>query len=287
MDDHSRRDGSAGSSARNGAEAAAHNAAHQTERVMRTPAARGAARAGFVFVGLLHVLIAWLALRVATGGSGNRADQSGAVQQIASAPGGPVLLWAGAVCCAALAVWMVMTAVAAWRRAGKATKALGPGGTALAYFAMTWLFISFALGNQKNSGQQSQQTTANLLSAPGGPVLVFVAGLVVLGVGVYFGFRGVTRGFLGKDAQPNESAPGWVKVVGSVGYTAKGIAVAVVGVLVLVAAVRHDPSQQSGLDGALKSLAGQPFGTWILAIVALGLACYGVYNAARARYGRF
>jgi hypothetical protein len=283
VDDHSRGGGGADNSAQRGAKDAAHHA----ERAASSPAARTVARAGFAFVGLLHILIAWLALQVALGGSSKSADQSSAVQQIASAPGGPVLLWAAVVCCAALAVWMVIDAVAKWRREGKPTKALGPGGTALAYFALTWLFVSFALGNQKNSSQQSQQTTANVLSIPFGPVVLFIAGLVVLGIGVYFGFRGVTRGFLGKDAQPTESAPDWVKVVGSVGYTAKGIAVAVVGILILVAAVHHDPKQQSGLDGALKSLASQPFGTWILAAVALGLACYGVYSAARAKYGNF
>jgi NADH:ubiquinone oxidoreductase subunit 6 (subunit J) len=283
VNDHPRSGGGTRGPAQDGA----RNAAHHAERAAQSPWARGVARAGFVFVGVLHVLIAWLALQVALGGSGNQADQSSAVQQIASAPGGPVLLWAGVLCCAALAVWMVIDAVAKWRREGKPTKAAGPGGTALAYFALTWLFVSFAIGNQKSSSQQSQQTTANVLSIPFGPVVLFIAGLVVLGIGVYFGFRGVTRGFLGKDAQPNEAAPDWVKVVGSVGYTAKGVAVAVLGILILVAAVRHDPSQQSGLDGALKGLAGQPFGTWILAVVALGLACYGVYSAARAKYGVF
>lgn len=283
MDGHSRGGGGAGNSAERGAKDAAHHA----ERAASSPAARTVARAGFAFVGLLHILIAWLALQVALGGSGKNADQSSAVGQIASAPGGPVLLWAGVICCAALAVWMVIDAVAKWRREGKATKALGPGGTAIAYFGLTWLFVSFALGNQKNSSQQSQQTTANVLSIPFGPVVLFIAGLVVLGIGVYFGFRGVTRGFLGKDAQPTEAAPDWVKVVGSVGYTAKGVAVAVVGILILVAAVHNDPKQQSGLDGALKSLASQPFGGWILGAVALGLACYGVYSAARAKYGNF
>jgi hypothetical protein len=51
--------------------------------------------------------------------------------------------------------------------------------------------------------------------------------------------------------------------------------------------MRRDPNEQSGLDGALKSLAGQPYGGWILGAVALGLACYGVYSAARAKYANF
>lgn len=282
MDDHSRAVGSDRNSAKDGA----RDAAHHAQRAASSPAARTVARAGFVFVGLLHVLVAWLALQVAIGSS-NNADQSSAIQQVAGAPGGAVLLWVGVICCAALAIWMIIDAVAKWRRAGKATQALGPGGTALAYFALTWLFISFAVGDQKDSSQQSRQTTANVLSIPFGPVVLFIAGLVVLGVGVYFGFRGVTRSFLGKDAQPKDSAPDWVKVVGSIGYTAKGVAVAVLGILILVAAVRQDAKEQSGLDGALKGLAAQPFGTWLLGAVALGLACYGVYSAARAKYGAF
>lgn len=283
MDNHRQAGGRARDKVSDGAGAAARGA----ERATRSPAARTVARAGFVFVGLLHVLIAWLAAQVAFGGSSNRADQSGAVEQIASAPGGPVLLWAGVLCCGALAVWMAFDAVGRWRRHRKPTKALGPAGTALAYFSLTGLFISFAVGNQKSSSQQSQQTTATLLSAPFGVVIVFIVGLVVIGVGVYFAFRGFTRGFLGKEAQPPKSAPTWVRVVGSVGYVAKGVGVGVVGILVLVAAVSHDPSQQSGLDGALKALAAQPFGSWILGLVALGLACYGAYCGARARYGSF
>jgi hypothetical protein len=264
----------------------ARNAEREAEKVTRSPLAKGVARAGFVFVGLLHVLIAWLAAQIALG-QNSQADQTGAVEQIASAPGGPVILWGGTLCCLALAVWMVLEWIAEWRRHGSPLKGIGPLGTGIAYLALAALFVSFALGNRRNSSQESKEVTANLLAAPFGVVVLIVAGLVLLGAGGYFGFRGVTRSFIGKDAQPTAAVPGWVKVVGCVGFVAKGVALAVVGILVLVATARHDPSQQGGLDGALKSLAGQPYGGWILGAVAVGLACYGVYSAARARYANF
>ncbi|MDQ4490049.1 DUF1206 domain-containing protein [Sinomonas sp. ASV486] len=279
--------GQTGGNAREMAEDGARSAARGAQRAARSRPARMLARAGFVFVGVVHALIAWLAAQIAIGAGSGHADQSGAIGQLAGAPGGPFLLWAAAVCCGALAVWMALDAVARWRRYGKPTKALGPAGTAVAYLALTWLLISFAIGNQENSGQQSQETTAKLLTAPFGFALLIVVGLAVLGVGVYFGYTGITRSFLGKDAQPGETAPAWVRAVGTVGYTAKGVAVAVLGILILVATIRHDPSQQSGLDGALKGLAAQPFGDWILGAVAVGLFCYGVYSAARAKYGDF
>ena len=48
------------------------------------------------------------------------------------------------------------------------------------------------------------------------------------------------------------------------------------GVLVVIAAVQFDPAKANGLDPALKALAGQPYGMFLLAIVAVGLAAYGL-----------
>lgn len=50
------------------------------------------ARAGFVVSGLLHLVVGYLAIRIAFGESGT-ADQTGALATLASTPGGPVALW--------------------------------------------------------------------------------------------------------------------------------------------------------------------------------------------------
>ena len=75
-------------------------------------------------------------------------------------------------------------------------------------------------------------------------------------------------------------------MLGTVGYVAKGVAIIVVGILFAVAAVKVDPDDSTGLDGALKSLASLPFGMVILIAVGLGLIAYGVYTFVRARYAR-
>jgi hypothetical protein len=78
-----------------------------------------------------------------------------------------------------------------------------------------------------------------------------------------------------------------VRRSGRIGYVGKGAALAVVGVLLVVAAVRSDPEQAEGLDAALHTLAGLPFGAVLLTLVALGFAGYGVYAlAGRARYAK-
>lgn len=79
---------------------------------------------------------------------------------------------------------------------------------------------------------------------------------------------------------------GGVRVTGTLGYVAKGIALGVVGVLFVVAALTSDPEESTGLDGAMQTLAEQPYGTFLLLGVGVGIALYGVYSFARARYAR-
>jgi hypothetical protein len=57
-------------------------------------------------------------------------------------------------------------------------------------------------------------------------------------------------------------------------------------VLLVLATVRNNPEESTGIDGALKSLQEQPFGIWILGTVAVGLICYGVFLVVRSRYQR-
>src|SRR3954452_13850832 len=65
------------------------------------------ARVGLIAYGVVHLLIAWLALQLAWGGGGGSADQSGAMATVASQPFGKGLLWVLAVGLIALAVWQL------------------------------------------------------------------------------------------------------------------------------------------------------------------------------------
>jgi type IV secretory pathway VirB2 component (pilin) len=113
--------------------------------------------------------------------------------------------------------------------------------------------------------------------------VVAVIGVVVIGVGVYHVMKGWTKKFL----QDLAESPGILATrAGVVGYVAKGVALAVVGVLFVSAAVQNSASKATGLDGALRSLRQQAVGPWLLTAVALGIAAYGVYSFARSRHAR-
>jgi len=106
--------------------------------------------------------------------------------------------------------------------------------------------------------------------------------LALLGIGAYFVQKGARKKFTEDLSVPGGSAGTVIVALGVVGYVAKGIVLAVVAVLIVVAAVTVDPSKSTGLDGGLKALAALPSGALILGGIGVGLIAYGLYCFARA-----
>ena len=242
------------------------------------PALENAARLGYATSGVMHLLIGWLALQVAWGGGGGSADQSGALQQLAGNDAGRILLWVALVGFAGLAVWQ-LTELAGRGRAADRVKAAAK---AVVYLFLAVSCFTYArTGGGSSSTQQSVDFTASLMAQPAGRVLVAVVGAVVVGVGVYHVVKGARKKFL---ADLRQHPGQWVVRAGVFGYVAKGVALAVVGALFVLAAWHTQPAEATGLDGALKTLGGAPYGQWLLTVVALGFASYAVYSFGRARY---
>jgi hypothetical protein len=252
------------------------------------------ARVGLIAYGVVHLLVAWLALQLAWGGGGESADQSGAMRTLAESPVGTPLLWLVAVGLIALAVWQAAE-VLRWRRgwsaSGKArTKAIRKSGNALIkaviYVTLAVLAIRFATGSGKSSSQSQQETTAGVFAWPAGQWLVGAFGLVLIGAGVWHIRKGLTKHFM-KQIDTSKASPSAVRLVtrlGQVGFPGKGIALAGVGALLIWAAVTFDPSKARGLDGAMHEILGLPFGQILLTLVALGIAAFGAFCFVRARY---
>jgi hypothetical protein len=253
------------------------------------------ARIGLIAYGLVHLLVAWLALQLAWfGGGGESADQSGAMATVAESPVGKPLLWVLALGLIALAVWQAAEVFrwrSGWSASGKErTKALRKSGNALVkavlYVALAVLAIRFATGDPKSSSQSQQQTTAGVFDWPGGQFLVGLAGLVLIGAGAWHVRKGFNKHFL-KQIDTTGASPNAVRLVtrlGQIGFPGKGLALAGVGVLLIWAAVTFDPSKAQGLDGALHAILELPFGRILLTLVALGIAAFGAFCFVRARY---
>ncbi|MCX2756017.1 DUF1206 domain-containing protein [Gordonia sp. 4N] len=261
------------------------------DRATDSPWFERLARAGHAVSGLLHLLIAYIILRLAFGGGGN-ADQSGALGIFADSSGGRVVLWVAAVAFAALALWRLAEAIVGphatepgedsdgaeqWFDRGKALS------LAVVYVGFAWSAIRFATGQGKSSGQENAGLTARLLQSGGGKFVLVAAGLIIIGVGVYHVYKGASRSFLDDLKISDDKA---ATIAGVIGYCGKGVVLAGTGILVIVAVATADPSKATGIDGAVKTLAGLPAGQVLMILAAVGIAAYGVYCYWLMRFAR-
>ena len=248
-------------------------------------------RVGLVAYGLVHVLVAYLAVRVAMGG-GAKADKTGALQTVAGQPGGRFLLWVLTAGLVALAVWQLAEAVwghgyrrPARRRTLQRLVSLGEAGVA---GALAFSSFKVASGKKGNSKEEKTAFADKAFDLPAGELLVALIGLGIVAIAIYLVHRGVARSFVddldltGAEPHARDAAIRF----GQVGWPGLGVAYGTVGLLIVYAAVTYDPEKATGMDTAVKTLAGQAYGTVLLLMVAAGLACFGAYCLFDARYRR-
>lgn len=249
------------------------------------------ARGGYAADGLVHTLVGALVVTLAFGGRGD-ADQAGALRAIAGAPLGLVVLWAIAVLLAGLALYQLLSGILVRSPQGarSAAKAWGrrisAWGQSVVFAAMGVLAASVAVGARPNGNRAAEGASRGALSLPGGGLVLALVGLGIAIGGVAFVVMGVRRSFVRSMSIPANGLGRFVTGLGVVGYAAKGVALAVVGSLLLVAAVRADPAQAGGLDDAFDSLRAVALGPLLVGVVGAGFVAYGVFLFFRARFAR-
>lgn len=253
------------------------------------PPLDAAPRAGMVANGILHLLVAWLAARVALGRN-ERADQTGALQALAAQPFGTELLWLLTAGFGAVVLWRSHEAIRGHRRVRdtrvRLRKRLFAAGQALVYVVLTLLAGRMAVGG--GAANVGPGLTARLLAMPFGQCIVVVTGFGIVVTGAVMAVRGWQMAFA-EDMELRKAGPrlrAFVERMGQIGSVTKGVAVGIIGALVVFAGVTYQPEHAEGLDAALKTVVAQPFGLPALVAVAIGLAGYGVFAFFDARFHR-
>ena len=250
------------------------------------------ARVGLAARGLVYVIIGVLAVQIAFGAKGERADQTGALASIAEKPFGKVLLWVVALGFLGYAAWQATEAAWGHHDAGSDNKRnaerVGSAGKAVFYVFLAFLAVKAAMGSGGKGGKGGQGITAKIMSETGGRWLIGLVGLVIIGIAAYLAVEGIKKKFVERldlGGLPQGTSDKVVKL-GQAGYIARGVVTAVIGALVVVAAVTFEPKKARGLDLALRELASTGFGPWLLVAVALGLVCFGAYSFVEAKVRR-
>ena len=241
-----------------------------------------AARLGYAAKGVVYIMIGAIAARVAFGGRGDVEGWNGSLNTLRDEPFGGPLLWLIGIGLLGYAAWRFVTAIRnpenddAGHRVFFAFSGVAYGGLALEA-------LRLATGG---SGDGSDtHWTSTLMEQPFGRFLVIAAGLGSAGYGIQQLWRAWTIDLDERLdlSRLSAAARAWVIRLGRFGMASRGIVLVMLGYIFVRAAVRARASEPGNVEGVLESLRDTP---WLLAVIALGLVAYGLFNLVRARYRR-
>jgi hypothetical protein len=277
-----------------GIEEAAQDARDASKKAAESTWVEGLARFGLVAKGFSYGLVGVLAALLAAGVGGQAASREGALEVFAEESYGKVILVAVALGFIAYGLWRLVQAVFDRDHEGTGAKAIAKRmayvGRAAVYGVLAW--GAFALldgtGNEESQTREAREATAQVLGWPAGRWLVGLAGLILVGVGVFNGYRAITQKFEDKwsSAEMTGLERRWGPRLSSVGLLARFVVFSLIGAFLVKAAYEYDPQEAIGLDGALQKIVRASYGPALLGIVAAGLLCYALFCFFEARYRR-
>ena len=242
-------------------------------------------RLGYGVKGFLYVAIGLIAIAGALGKSSTPADQIGAIVAFSKLPYADFIMWIILVGLVSYSLWGVVRAVFDPLHKGNDLKGLmSRGGFLLS--AITYAFLIVPTYHLINgaSGSGGTNSTVKMVSTvmnmPMGRWLVGLVGLGGIAAGLYQMYMGITLNF-DQFYKPYALSSEQFKVakqMGRFGTTARGIVFAIVGALIVLAAYQANPGNARGFDGAFRYLEHQPYGIYLLGVIALGLIAFGLYS---------
>ena len=259
---------------------------------------RVGSRLGLVCRGTVYLLVGYLAFRLALGARGRTgapASAAGAVQEAVAPAWGrvPLVLLVAGLGAYALTQFLeavfrpshAKSAADRWRQ--RAVSSWG----CLLYSAFCLSTARLLMGSPLKQTAQSEQrqdtdVTATLLRTGWGRVLLILVGVLVVAAAVEVGRRSFWLDFRERFTTEHMSRALAIltRVLGGFGCIARSVVFVLVGVFIIKAAVLSSAKQVKGLDAVFRSVAGSAYGSWLLALLACGLICYGLYCLLEARY---
>jgi hypothetical protein len=254
---------------------------------------RKIARVGMFAKGVVYVILGILTAMYAFGSGGQKADKDTTLQFVYQQPFGKVLLAllaAGLIC---YVVWRFIQAFRDPENKGDDKSGIGKrigyaaSGVLYGVLAFEAIRMLFSNGSSGGGGDQKETIVGMLLGQPFGQILVGIVAVVFFGKAIYQIYRAVSGKFAKKvqDSELDHRVKDILRKAGYVGYIARGIVIGIIGYSFLRAAIEANPNEAGGTQQAFDFIqASTAWGTILLGIIAIGLACYGVFMFVKARY---
>lgn len=256
------------------------------------------ARIGIAAKGFVYVLVGGLAALTVfgSGSNGSNGGKQGALQTVLEQPYGKFLLGAVVIGLLGYVVWRMIMAFADPDGNGTDTKGIIKR-TGFFISGLIYLFFAFSgaqllfpgLGSGSSGGSDGgsgrQLLVAKVLEQPFGQWLVAIGAALVIGKGIFQIYKATSGKFKSaiKEDEMSQKEKATFMRAGRIGYIARGVVMGILGYFLIQAALQSDASEAQGTEGAFDflSFTGGPY---LMAAVALGLACYGVFMFVKAKY---
>ena len=249
-------------------------------------------RLGYGIKGLIYITIGLLAIQGALGRGKTPADQLGAIRTFSELPFAQVLLWIVLIGLISYSLWGIIRAIMDPFHKGTDLKGLVARG---GYLISAATYATFVLPTYRlimgagSSGSNQTQLVAKIMSMPFGRFIVGIVGVAAIAAGLYQCYLGIESKFEKQFKTYALTAENYRIAIqmGRFGTIARGIVFAIVGFFFFLAAYTASPGRAQGINGALDYLARQPYGLWLMGIVAAGLIAFGIYSLMTAAWFRF
>jgi uncharacterized protein DUF1206 len=267
--------------------------AGELKQAAANPALKFLERLGYVVRGVLYAVMGFLALRIALATPGGKAtDLSGSLVWLIGNPLGKFVLIVVIIGLVAYAVWGFIRAIYDPLHRGRDAKGImarvGFVSSALSYLAIAFFALTILAGGAATSHDSTQTTVSSLLANPGGGLITELLGAIAIAVGIGQ-FIEAYRATFARDLKASDmtqSERNAAVALGRFGMAARGVTFLVIGWFLIQAGLHHAPGEVHGFGGAFLFLLAQPYGRWLLGIVALGFIALGLHSFACARWIR-
>lgn len=250
------------------------------------------ARFGYAAKGVVYILIGVIAVDAAFGAGGSAEGASGALRSLADESWGQIVLGVIAVGLIGYVVWRFVQAFLDPENKGSDKKGIA---TRIGYVISGVLYATLAFeaarlvlgsGGGSGGGSGASHWSATLMEQPLGRWLIGAVGVGIILFALYEFYKAWTTDFSDRlhIEQIDYHKRQWIERAGRAGLAARGVVFLLIGWFTVQAALNYDPNQARGLEGALDALGRQPYGPWVLGIVAVGLVGYGLFQLVKARY---
>lgn len=245
------------------------------------------ARFGIVAKGIVYCLIGILTSMAALGLKGGKADKTETFQFVYDQPLGSVLVFIIAIGLAGYATWRFFQAFRDIEHKGNDTRGrlvrVGYAISGFIYITLSVYALRLVFNGNSDGGENSQRfIVSKILDYPFGKWLVFLVALIILINGIRQIYKGISAKFLKHVSITGKHAEIFRKA-GIAGYVARGLVLSILAYFFFRAAASVNANEVTDTKGAFSFIENN-FGAILLAIVATGLICYGVFMFVKARY---